>query len=107
DLVLRHVLHSQAEPDVRADGHVREYGIALEHHRDVAVARGKIRDVAVTDEDAPRIDGLEYGDAAPEGGLAAARGPEKDQELPILDVEVDVLERGGLSERLDDVLDAD
>ena len=39
DLVLRHLLDAQAEGDVLVHAEVRVERVALEHHRDVAVAR--------------------------------------------------------------------
>ena len=49
DLVLRDFLDAQPEGDVLVDGEVRVQGVALEDHRDVAVARRHVVDDAVAD----------------------------------------------------------
>ena len=51
DLVLRHLLDLQAEGDVLVDDQVRVERVALEHHRDVAVARRDVVDDALADAD--------------------------------------------------------
>ena len=49
DLVLRRLAQPQAERDVVVDGHVRVERVALEDHRDVAVARRDVVDDALAD----------------------------------------------------------
>ena len=52
-LGLRHAAHLQREADVLGDAHVREQGVVLEHHADVALVRRQARDLAVADDDRP------------------------------------------------------
>ena len=54
DLVLRRPPHLEPVAEVLADGHVRVERVALEDHRDVAMARGEVGDVAVADRDRAR-----------------------------------------------------
>ena len=54
DLVLRRPPRLQAVAHVLAHGHVRVERVRLEDHRDVAVARREVGDVAVADVDVAR-----------------------------------------------------
>src|SRR5205814_7085317 len=65
--------------------------VVLEHHRDVAVARRQVVDHLAADPDLAARDVLEPGDHAQGRRLAAARGADKGHELPVGDLEVDVL----------------
>ncbi len=87
DLGLRHLLDAQAEGDVLVDGEVRIERVALEHHGDVAVARGHVVDDAVADHDAALADVLETREHAQRGRLPAARRADEHHELAVLDVE--------------------
>ena len=49
DLLLVELLQLQAEADVVVDGQVRVERVALEDHRDVAVARGHVVDDPIAD----------------------------------------------------------
>ena len=100
-------LHAQPEPDVALDGHVRKHGVALEDHRDPAMARREVRHVAVADPDPPLVGPLESGDAAEQRRLAAARRTEKNHELSVANGERDVLQRRGSAEALGQPIDAD
>ena len=55
----------------------------------------------------PAVGSSKPGDHAEHGRLAAARRPEEGDELAALDVEVEVLDHGGVGEGLADVLDAE
>ena len=79
--------HLEPVAEVLADGHVRVERVALEDHRDVAVARRQVGDVAAADRDRPRGHLLEPGDHAQERRLAAARGPDEHHELAVCDLE--------------------
>jgi hypothetical protein len=61
--------------------------VVLEHHRDVAVRRRQVRDVAIPDADLARGHLLEAGDAPQGRGLAAPRRSEQHDELTVLDGE--------------------
>ncbi len=82
--VLRSALLEPADAqrvaDVLGDRHVRVERVALEDHRDVAVAGLHAGDVAIADEDLARRRQLEAGEDAQRRRLAAARGPEQDEE---------------------------
>ena len=107
DFSLDHLARAQAERDVVVD---REEGIqrvVLKHHRDVAVAWPQVVDHAATDRDFPAADVLESGDAAQQGALAATRWPDKDDELAIVDLQINALQRLHRSVVLLQILDLD
>ena len=91
DLLLRHLLQPQAERDVLVDGEVRVERVALEHHRDVAVARRHVVHDALADLEHALGDLLEPRDHAQRRRLAASGRPDEDHELAVADVEVDVV----------------
>ena len=93
-LLGRHLGHLQGEGHVVGDGHVGVQRVVLEHHRDVAVLRRDVGDVAVADEDLAVVDLLEPREHAQRGGLAASRGPDEDHELAVGDLEVERGDRG-------------
>ena len=84
----------QGEAHVLGDRHVRVQGVVLEDHRDVAVFRRDVGDIAVADEDAARVDLFEAGQHAQRRGLSAAGGADENQELAIGDLEVQLVDRG-------------
>jgi hypothetical protein len=83
------VTHLQAEGHVVPCGHVRVQRVALEDHGDVAVLRGEVVDDPLADPHAPVRDLLEPRDHAQRRRLATAGGPDEDDELPVLDLEVE------------------
>ena len=87
DLLLRHLLDTEAEGDVVVDREVWIERVALKDHRDVAVPRGDVVDDPVPDPDCSAGDVLEPGDHSQGGRLAAARRPHQNHELPVGDVE--------------------
>ena len=91
--LLRHLPEPQAERDVVVDGQVRVERVALEDHRDVAVARRDVVDDALADPDDALADLLEAGDHAKRGRLAAARRADEDHELAVVDLEVQTAHR--------------
>ncbi|GMA87618.1 hypothetical protein GCM10025868_28680 [Angustibacter aerolatus] len=95
DLRLLDAGDLQGEAHVVGDAHVRVQRVVLEDHRDVAVLRRLVGDVAVTDEDAAGVDVLETREHPQGGGLAAAGGADEDEELAVLDLEVEGV-HGGL-----------
>ena len=92
DLGLRHLLDAQAEGDVLVHAQVRVERVALEHHRDVAVARRHVVDDALADADRALGDRLEAGEHAQRSRLAAAGRPDEHHELAVRDVEVEVVD---------------
>jgi hypothetical protein len=93
----RHTPRLQAEQDVLGDRQVREQGVGLEHHRDAARGRRQVRHVAAADLHAPLGCGLQAGDDAQAGRLAAAGGAEQHGEAAGSDVERNAIERGDAS----------
>src|SRR5215208_2177587 len=111
--------HLEREGDVLVHVHVRPDRVRLEHHpqpalvrRHAHAARGREED-AVADGDLPRIGHLEPGDAAQRRRLAAPRRAEQREELAVLHLERDVVDRlhalallrAARAERLEEVLD--
>jgi len=107
DLGVGLVLHAQAERDVLEDGHVREDRVALEDHRDAALAHGQVGHVAAAEVDASPVHLLQPGDAAQQGGLAAAARPQQDDELAVGDDQAHVLDRDDLAEFFAHVFNTD
>src|SRR5262249_45119727 len=63
-------------------------------HGDVAVLGGDVVDDPLADQDPPFADLLEAGEHPERGRLAAARRPDQDHELLVLDLDVEVLDDG-------------
>jgi hypothetical protein len=92
DLRLLHVLHLQRERHVVVHAHVRVQGVGLEHHRDVAVFGRDVVDDAVADQDLAFADRLQPGEHPKRGRLATPRRSNKDHELLVLDLDVEVFD---------------
>ncbi len=79
----------------------------LEHHADVRARLGELgslgRELLALDRDRPRGDGLESVDRPAQGRLARTGGSDDDDDLALVDVEVDVLQRMEVSVVLLDV----
>ena len=101
DLLLGDAGDLEREAHVLGDRHVRVQRVVLEHHRDVAVLRRDVGDVAVADEDAARVDLFEAGEHAQRGGLAAAGGADEDEELAVGDLEVELVDGGAFGARVE------
>src|SRR6185312_13168666 len=82
----------QGKPDILAHRHVREQGITLEDHAEIALLRRQVGDDALAHADvaAGRLD--EAGDRHEDRRLARSRGAEQRQELAALDGERDVVD---------------
>src|SRR6185437_4025146 len=85
--------------------HVRVQGVALEDHRDVAILRGYVVDPAVADVDVARRGLFEAGDQAQRGALATARRTDENQELLVVDLNRQIVDRADLAENLADVVE--
>jgi hypothetical protein len=96
DLVLGLAGDLQGEAHVVGDAHVRVERVVLEHHRDVAVLRRQVGDVAVADADRTAVDVLQAGEHPERGGLAAAGRADEDEELAVADLDVECVDRGAL-----------
>ena len=107
ETVLGDVAVLQTEGHVLAHGHVREDGIVLEDHADVAlVGRDVVDDLAV-EGDRAAFDGVEAGHLAQKGRFAAARRAQQGKELALFYVEVEIGDDGILAVLLDDVIKMD
>ncbi len=97
---LGHLAHLQRELDVRPHGLVGVEGVALEHHRHVALFRLDIVHRHATDRHGSAGGRLEAGDHAQQGALATPRGPQQHHELAVGDVEGDAVDCGDAVEHL-------
>ena len=87
---LRNLPHVQPVGDVVRDRHMREQGVVLEHHPDVALRRREPRDILAADQDLPAAHLVQPRDEPQDRTLAAARRPQKRQETARLDIEIDL-----------------
>ena len=82
---------------------MREQGVALEDHPDVALVGREAGDLRGADADLTRVGLDEPGNHAEGGGLAAPARPEQGDELAGAHVEGDRVDRDDVVVRLDDV----
>ena len=100
--------HLEAVAEVLADRHVRVERVALEDHRDVPMPRREVGHVDAVDQDRPGGDVLEAGDHPQQRRLAAPGRPHEDDELPVGDLEADVVDgQEAVAVDLRDALDLD
>ena len=97
--------HPQAESEVLAHRHVRIERVVLEHHRDVALARRHVVHDLAVDDDLAAGHRFEAGDHSQDRALAAARGPDQDDELAVVDLEVDAVDDLEVAVLLDQISD--
>ena len=90
DLGLVHLAVFQTECNIVPDGEVREDGIVLEHHADVALAGVHIVDALLVEEDVAALNGVEACDHTEKSGLAAAGGTQQGEQLTISDLQIQV-----------------
>ena len=91
DLVLRGLAQAQRERHVLVNRHVRVERVVLKHHRDVAVLGLHIVHDATVDLERARGDVLQACDHAQRSRFAATRRSDKDDELLVGDLEVEIL----------------
>jgi hypothetical protein len=103
DLRLRQPARLEAEGDVLPHREVREKGVVLEDHAEVALRRRQALDRLGTDPDRAAIGGLETGDDAQQRRLAAPRRSQEGQHLAARHGERDAVEDGLVAELLADV----
>ena len=82
----------QGKAHVLVHAHVRVERVALEDHRQVALGRRFVGDVASFEVDGAGGGRLEAGDQAQERRFAAARGADEDDELALLDFKIDAFD---------------
>ncbi len=92
DVLLALFFHPEAESHVPVDGLRRVERVRLEDHREIALAGILVGHVLAGDLDPAPLDVEKPRDAVEQRGLAAARGPEENEEFPRIDFETDVLE---------------
>ena len=90
DLRLLLLPETQAEGDVVVDGQVRVERVALEHHRDVPVARRDLVHDPVADPDLALGDLLEARHHPERGRLSAAGRADENHELAVLCIQREV-----------------
>jgi hypothetical protein len=86
---------------------VREERVVLEHRVHVSLERRPSRHVAAVQEDPTGRGSLEPGDQPEARGLAGAGRAEQREELAVLDLEVDVVDRNDRAELLGDAFESD
>src|SRR5690606_27844904 len=91
----------EGEAHVVRDGHMRVERVVLEHHGDVPVLGREMGDLPLADPDAALVDVLEPREHPQGGGLPAAGGPDEDEELAVPDLDVELVDGGGLSTRVE------
>ena len=102
DVGLRHPARPQRRRDVLRRGLLRVERVALEHHRQVALGRRRLRGVDAVQVHGAGVGLLEPGDHAQRRGLARAGRAEQDEERALGDVELELLQRLDVAERLRD-----
>ncbi len=105
DLRLWHIGYLEPVGHVVEHAHMRIKRVVLEHHGDIAFTRLEIVDHPVADGDLTRGDGLKPGDHAQQGGLAAARRADNDDELAVADLCIDAVNDLGAAVVLPDCLE--
>src|SRR6202158_4135737 len=91
--------------NVVENGQIGKQRIGLKYDAVVALHGGKSRNVAPGLDDGSRVLRLQAGDDAQQGRLAAARGPEKGDQLAALDRQPDGFQRRKAAEGLADCLE--
>ena len=93
DHVLVHPLEGEAEGDVVKHRHLGVEGVALEHHGYLPLPGAQLVGPLAVDEEFAVGDVLQSGDHPKGGGFAAARRADKDDELPFVNLQVEVVHR--------------
>ena len=95
DLGLGALGQPQAEGHVLEGRQVRVERVGLEHHGDAALGRRHIVHHLITDVKIAGRDVFQTGHHPQQGGLTAARWPDKDSELTVFDIEIDIMDHAG------------
>ena len=95
-----HLPQLQGKSHVLVNRHMGIEGIALEHHGDVPVFRLHIVHQLPVDVQLAAGDLLQAGNHPQRGGLTAAGGADKDDELLVLNVQIELLDGSGMCSRL-------
>ena len=86
---------------------VRIERVILEHHRDVALGGRQMVDHAVADGDRAAGDGFEPCNHPQQRGFSATRRAHQNHELPVGDIDADIMQNLYGSERLGHIADSD
>ena len=84
----------QAEFHILAHGHVRENGVVLEHHANVALGGVQVIDALVIEIEIATLNAVETGDHAQKGGLTTAGGPQQSEKRTGLNVQRQIWNNG-------------
>jgi hypothetical protein len=101
---LGQALTAQAEGDVGVHAEIGEQRIGLKHDAEVALARRQQGNIPLALQQTAAALRFEAGDDAQQGGLAAARGAKKAQQLTRLDIQVNIAQHLGGAEVLVDAV---
>ena len=101
----RNLARLETVGDVIAHAQVREDGVVLEHHADVALMSGHVVDALVAEIEVAALDGVKARYHAQKRGLAAAGRAEQREEFALADVQRNAVECGEVAVALDGVLD--
>src|SRR6202051_270498 len=100
DVGLRQSILPEAEGNIPRDSQMRKQRITLEHHVGRAPTRWHCRYILTREQDAPFIRHLETRQQAQQRGLAATGGPEQCEELALVNVEAEPINRCDRAEAL-------
>ena len=100
-------LSPQSEGDILENIEMREKRIGLEHHVDWSLMRRRAGQVFSVQREPARVRRLETGDAAHEGGLAAARRAEQREEFSRADIERHIVQRDRRAESFRNMFDCE
>ena len=106
DLGPRHAGAPHAIGDIVRHRHVRKQGVILEHDVDRTRRRRHVSHVDAVDFDAAAVDPFESGQHAEKRGLAASRCTEKTEQLTLVDVERQIVDRQHVAEPARHILDS-
>ena len=104
-LLGRNLARLETVGDIIAHTQVREDGVVLEHHADVALVSGHVVDALVAEIEVAALDGVKARYHAQKRGLAAAGRAEQREEFALADVQRNAVECGEVAVALDGVLD--
>src|SRR5215831_15799380 len=93
DFMLAQSLLPQTERDIPLDREMRKKRVALKHHVHRATMWRHAGKIPAVEQDASLLRIFESGESAQQRGLAAAGGPEEREELALVNIERDGLER--------------
>ncbi len=87
----------QAKGDVVFDREVREYGVVLKDHSNIALAGLYVIDAGVPKIEVPALNGVKAGDHAQKRGLAASRWTQQGKQGAIFYIEAQIIYNRGIA----------